>query len=80
MKMASRSFGRLAVAALALLMGGAPALAQSPRLIPFQGRVTDGAGQPLQGVYRVTFVIYDEATGGEALFTESHADVSVIAG
>lgn len=80
MKMASRSFGRLAVAALALLLGGAPALAQSPRLIPFQGRVTDGAGQPLQGVYRVTFAIYDEATGGEALFTESHADVSVIAG
>jgi microcystin-dependent protein len=70
----------LGCAALALLLCGAPALAQSPRLIPFQGRVTDGAGQPLQGVYRVTFVIYDEATGGEALFTETHADVRVIAG
>ena len=80
MNIASRSFGRLACAALALLLCGAPALAQSPRLIPFQGRVTDGAGQPLQGVYRVTFVIYDEATGGQALYTETHADVSVIAG
>lgn len=79
MKIASRSLCSLGGAALTLLLCG-PTLAQSPRLIPFQGRVTDGAGQPLQGVYRVTFVIYDEATGGEALYTETHADVSVIAG
>lgn len=70
---------RRALAALALLVLCA-APASATRLIPFQGRVTDGSGQPLQGVYRVTFSIYDEGTGGTALYTESHADVSVIGG
>ncbi len=75
----SRSFRRIVLGALVL-----PVLLSAPvsatRLIPFQGRVTDGGGQPLQGVFRVTFTIYDEATGGEALYTESHTDVSVIGG
>lgn len=79
MKTTSRSFRAIAVAALALqVLFTAPASAT--RLIPFQGRVTDGNGQPLQGVFRVTFVIYDEATGGTALYTESHTDVSIIGG
>lgn len=72
--------GRL-IALTALALGfliSAPASAA--RLIPFQGRVTDGEGQPLQGVFRVTFAIYDEATGGTALFVESHDDVSIIGG
>ncbi len=67
----------LAASALALLLA-APAAAV--RLIPFQGRVTDGAGQPLEGVFRVTFAIYDEATGGTALYVEQHTDVSIIGG
>ena len=54
--------------------------ASATRLIPFQGRVTDAAGQPLEGVFRVTFTIYDEATGGTALYAESHENVSVIGG
>jgi len=76
----AHSFLRGALAATALLLlVGAPASAT--RLIPFQGRVTNGAGQPLaDGNYRVTFAIYDEATGGEALYTESHTDVSIIGG
>lgn len=68
------SLGALAL----LLLFTAPAAAN--RLIPFQGRVTDGGGQPLQGVYRVTFTIYDEPTGGVPLYAESHADVSIIGG
>ncbi len=67
----------LTASALALLLA-APASAQ--RLIPFQGRVTDGAGQPLEGVFGVTFAIYDEATGGTALYVERHTDVSIIGG
>lgn len=79
MKTTPRSIRRIALATLALLvLFGTPASAT--RLIPFQGRVTDGGGQPLQGVFRVTFTIYDEAAGGEALYTESHADVSIIGG
>lgn len=60
----------------------APALA-AQRLIPFQGRVVGGDGQPLpDGVYRVTFAIYDSQTGGGALngWIESHENVSIIGG
>jgi microcystin-dependent protein len=79
MQIPSRVFVQIALAALAVqVLCIGPALAT--RLIPFQGRVTDGAGEPLQGVYRITFAIYDEATGGTALYTESHGDVSVIGG
>ncbi len=79
MQIPSRAFIRIALAALAMqVLSSAPALAT--RLIPFQGRVTDGAGAPLQGVYRITFTIHDEATGGTALYAESHGDVSVIGG
>ncbi len=80
MTTAPKSFLRSAGMVLTLLLlVGAPASAT--RLIPFQGRVTNGAGQPLtDGNYRVTFAIYDEATGGEALYTESHTDVSIIGG
>lgn len=67
------------VVALLLLVSG-PAFAE--RLIPFQGRLTDGAGDPLQGVYRVTFAIYDAETGGTPLngWVETHEEVSILAG
>jgi hypothetical protein len=35
--------------------------------IPIQGRLTDAAGNPLNGDYSVTFRLYDVATGGTAL-------------
>lgn len=75
--------------ALQLLL---PAPVSATRLIPFQGRVTDGNGQPLAaGVYRVTFVIYDDAVAGTSsgcssvqnpncLYIESHPSVSIIGG
>ena len=61
----------------------APAATQgpaNPRLVPFQGRLTDTQGQPRTGVFAVTFAIYDEPTGGEALWSERHGSVSVING
>ena len=50
------------------------------RLIPFQGRLTDGSGKALNGVYTFLFNIYDEPTGGTSLWSETHQNVSVIAG
>lgn len=35
--------------------------------IPIQGRLTDSSGNPLNGVYSVTFRLYDDSTGGTAL-------------
>ena len=42
---------------LIIVMVAPPLAAQ--RLVPFQGRVADAAGQPLEGVFRITFSIYD---------------------
>lgn len=54
--------------------------AENLRLIPFQGRLTDAEGAALNGVYRITFAIYDAPTGGGAEWTETHQTVSVING
>lgn len=54
--------------------------AENLRLIPFQGRLTDAEGAALNGVYRITFAIYDAPTGGVASWTEFHESVSVING
>jgi len=54
--------------------------AENSRLIPFQGRLTDTEGAALNGVYRITFAIYDAPTGGVDSWTEFHESVSVING
>jgi len=51
------------------------------RLVPFQARLVDGAGQPLpDGVKKVTFGIYDAETGGVPCWTEVHQTASIIGG
>jgi len=51
------------------------------RLVPFQGRLHDGAGQVVSdGVYDLTFSAYDTPTGGTAVWSENHSQVSVIHG
>jgi len=55
----------------------------SQQLIPFQARLTDGAGAPVaDGVYSINFAIYGTATGGTPVngWVESHATVSVVSG
>ncbi len=54
--------------------------AAANRFIPFQARLTDGDGIVLNGVYKLIFIIYDEPTGGTAMWTEEHQDVSVLNG
>lgn len=62
------------------IAGIRPARSAENRLIPFHGRLTDGDGEALDGVYRITFVIYDKPTGGVALWSEVHESVSIIRG
>ena len=62
---------------------GTRGAAAADRLIPFQARLTDGAGAPLEDeVYRVEVRLYDTATGGSPLngWVEVHESVSVIGG
>ena len=51
------------------------------RLVPFQGRLHgSNDGVVPDGVYDLTFYVYDTPTGGTALWTENHSQVSVIHG
>lgn len=52
-------------------------LAEIPHLINYQGRITDGSGNPMDGSYTITFRIYDDPTGGTIKWTETHNDVAV---
>lgn len=66
-----------------LIASATTALAQSaaPMLIPFQGRVTDQQGVPRpNGSYTLIFNLYDQAVGGNNLWTERHEKVGLING
>lgn len=70
---------RLLLVFIAVLVAS-DVIAAAPRLVPFQARLTDGAGADLTDVYEATFAIYDEPTGGTALWSEFHPSVSVMGG
>jgi hypothetical protein len=48
-----------------------PALAEPPVIIPYQGYLTDNAGQPLNGAVGVTFALYGVPSGGTATWTDT---------
>jgi hypothetical protein len=63
---------RLAAVTLATMVVLGPMEAQAaPRLLPYQGRVTDAAGTPLNGQFQIQFSLYSVSTGGSALFTQA---------
>ena len=69
----SRLVRALRVALMALLAawscGGAEA--QVPDKINYQGKLTDSAGQPINATVSVVFHLYNVASGGSALYTET---------
>jgi len=54
--------------------------AQIPHLINYQGRLTNNSGSPLNGVYEVTFRIYDVEAGGAPLWQETHTGLNIESG
>src|SRR5579863_7419339 len=42
-----------------------------PSLVPVNGVLQDAGGQPLSGVQSVTFALYQQQTGGTALWMET---------
>lgn len=63
---------------LVIMLGASCALA-SPRLT-FEGALADAEGRPAEGPVALTFSLYADAEGGEALWTETHPEVDVVAG
>ncbi len=59
----------VALIAAILLIGSA--FADVPHLISYQGRLTNGSGVPLTGSHNITFRIYDAASGGTMIWSET---------
>ncbi len=71
---------RVLLSSALLIMAWGQGFADNERIIPFQGRLTNVQGEPLDGAHRITFAIYDQPTGGTAQWVEVHEAVSIQAG
>lgn len=54
-----------------LMIGVFELQAQAPQLLNYQGKLTNKDGTPTTGSFDMTFYLYQEATGGTALWQES---------
>jgi len=59
------------IAVLVVLILAGFVSADVPRLISYQGRLTDGAGIPLAGVHNITFSLYTDPISGPAIWMET---------
>jgi hypothetical protein len=73
----TRRLALLAVLSCALAL---PAWAQVPGRVNFQGLLLDNAGQPVTGTVTLQLELFSAASGGSALWTETHSSVSVTDG
>jgi len=72
---------KIVLALFLIVILTAPGLAADlPKLISFQGELTDGSGRVVTGTPAIEFKIYDVATGGAAIWTENHGAVTVTDG
>jgi len=67
---------------LVMAMAGlcANSFAGVPQMINYQGELTDDTGTPLDTTVSITFTIYDDATGGNPLWTETHPSITTSSG
>lgn len=54
--------------------------AEVPYLINYQGRLTDTSGVPLDGLYNITFRLYDAEAAGNLLWQGTYNSVSITKG
>ena len=64
----------------ALLLTALPLAAQVPSLINYQGRLTDGSGNPVTGNRTMALRLYDAASGGNLTYSETIGTVAVTNG
>jgi hypothetical protein len=57
-----------------------PISADIPKLINYQGMLTDGSGTPLSGLHDIIFKIYNAELGGTQKWAETQSSVSVANG
>ena len=52
----------------------------TPLEVPHQGRLSDSSGAPVHGEHALTFALWDAATAGTSVWTETHPSVAVDGG
>ena len=62
------------------IRGTSLSLAGIPKLINYQGMLTDNSGNPLTGTFNITFKIYNASSGGDSIWGETQYGVSVDTG
>ncbi len=70
--MSKRTFYGLTLAAV-LMLHAAVIFAQVPRVINYQGLLTDASGNPANGAFTIVFSIYGAETGETALYSETQS-------
>lgn len=60
-----------------ILLPWSNVVAEVPQLINYQGKLTDGDGNLLEGIQAVSFSLYTAADGGESVWTEVHPTIVV---
>ena len=75
-------FAALALMTICILVAGVMnSGADIPRLISYQGHLTDDLGDPLpDGSYNLSFGIYSDSTGGAPLWSSASQPVEVASG
>ena len=68
----------LTVVVIGVLVGSV--LSDSPKMISYQGQLTDSTGSPIDTTVSITFTIYNAATAGNIKWTENHTSVIVSEG
>ena len=71
---------RASEAAVSVFICAMTALAAPPQTMNYQGLLKTSAGLPITGTRTLIINIYNVATGGTALWTETHTNVTVTKG
>jgi hypothetical protein len=63
-----------------LVLFASVSLAVIPKLINYQGMLTNSSGDPLTGTYDINFRVYNASSGGDQRWEETQTDVAVTGG
>lgn len=67
----------ISIAVICMIWGAMPALADVPGIMTSQGVLRNAAGDVVNGVYALTFRLYDAQEAGQMLWSEVHNNVPV---
>ena len=68
------------IGTVVLLFAANLVFAEVPKSMNYQGRLTDSGGEALDTTVSMEFVIYDDSTGDNSKWSETHSAVTVTGG